>query len=57
MRHILQRDQSLRKGNEHPAYTPHGAWHSFALLRLLRSQYRRLVNSFLVPTDDVIKIL
>ena len=38
MRHRLQwfihlRAHSLRKGDEHPAYTPHGVWHSlpFAL--------------------------
>ena len=34
MRHRLQwfihlRAHGLRKGDEHPAYTPHGVWHSF----------------------------
>jgi len=34
MRHRLQwfihlRTHGLRKGDEHPAYTPHGVWHSF----------------------------
>jgi len=33
IRHRLQwfihlRAQSLRKGDEHPAYTPHGVWHT-----------------------------
>jgi len=34
MRHKLHwfihlRTQDLRKGDEHPAYTPHGVWHTF----------------------------
>ena len=34
MRHRLQwflhlRAHGLRKGDEHPAYTPHGVWHTF----------------------------
>jgi len=34
MRYILRRfihlrSHGLRKGDEHPAYTPHGVWHSF----------------------------
>ena len=34
MRHRLQwfihlRAHGLRKGDEHPAYTPHEVWHSF----------------------------
>jgi len=37
MRHRLQwfihlRDHGLRKGDKHPAYTPHGVWHSFTFL-------------------------
>jgi len=37
MRHILQwfihlRAHGLRKGDEHPAYTPHGVWHTLPLL-------------------------
>ena len=37
MRHILQqfvhlRADGLRKEDEHPAYTPHGLWHSFTFL-------------------------
>ena len=39
MRHILQwfihlQDQGLRKGDEHPAYNPHGVWN-------ILLQYRR----------------
>ena len=28
----LQEAHGLRKGNKHPAYTPHGLWHCLQLL-------------------------
>ena len=46
MRHRLQwfihlfvhlRAQGLRKGDEHPAYTPHGIWHTFTFTLLLHA--------------------
>jgi len=30
LNHLLA--HGLRKGDEHPAYTPHGIWHSFTFL-------------------------
>jgi len=41
MRHRLQwfihlRAHGIRKGDEHPAYTPHAVWHSFFTIYLLR---------------------
>jgi len=43
MRNRLQwfihlRAHGLRKGDEHPAYTHHGVWHSFTLLGYIGSR-------------------
>jgi len=47
MRHRLQwfihlRAHGLRKGDVHPAYTPHGVWHSFTILPRERIIQRKM---------------
>jgi len=46
---IPLRVHGLRKGDEHPAYTPHLVWHSFTFLPLTVKSYMVVVLLTFIP--------